>query len=141
MPLELIIVIVIVSYLRKHLKTAVTMPEWNKKLLWVLYVTIALIILHVFVKRFDTIIDWLSFILLALVINEVYRNEKFSDVRFFVTATVPYLVASFLGSFIKLIAPGFYNDWSNWIDASQTVCNFMGDWYVDSYTKTAERTY
>jgi signal transduction histidine kinase len=132
MPLEFIIIIIVVSYLRRSLKTAATIPDWNKKLLWLLYTAIALIVLHFFMKSFDAPIQWLAIILLSLLMYTIYKNEKFSTARFLITAIVPYIIASFINEVIKLISKTFYNEWHNWLDASKTFAIIwgIGTWIV-----------
>ena len=132
MPLELIIIIIIVGYLRKQLKTATTMPVWNKRLLWLLYVAIALIVVNFVARVSDVAVQWLSIILLSLLMYIIYENEKFSIAKFFLTAVIPYLVASFITQVVRLISMHFYTQWHNWFDTSKTFAIIwgIGTWIV-----------
>ena len=132
MALEFIIIIIVVTYLRKHFKTAVTMPEWNRKLLWLLYITIALMVLELFAKRFNAPIGLLAIVLLSWLTYVIYTNEKFTGAKFFVTAIVPYIIASAVNGLVKLISVNFYNEWSNWLNASETFAIIwgIGTWIV-----------
>ncbi|HYJ63030.1 MAG TPA: ATP-binding protein [Parafilimonas sp.] len=132
MPLELIIIIIIVGYLRKQLKTATTMPVWNKRLLWLLYVAIALIVVNFLARVSDVAVQWLAIILLSLLMYIIYENEKFSIAKFFLTAVIPYLVASFITQVVRLISMHFYTQWHNWFDTSKTFAIIwgIGTWIV-----------
>ena len=132
MPLELIIIIIIVGYLRKQLKTATTMPVWNKRLLWLLYVAIALIVVNFVARVSDVAVQWLAIILLSLLMYIIYENEKFSIAKFFLTAVIPYLVASFITQVVRLISMHFYTQWHNWFDTSKTFAIIwgIGTWIV-----------
>jgi signal transduction histidine kinase len=132
MPLEFIIIIIIVVYLRKALKTAATMPVWNKRLLWLLYITIALMALTFAGRGFHELIHWISIIMLSLLLYVIYKKEQFSIAKFFITAVVPYLVVSFISHAVRLISLSFYNDWSNWLDVSETFAVIwgFGTWVV-----------
>ena len=117
MAFELIIIIAVIVYLRRSLQTAVTMPEWNKKLLWFMYAAIALI---VFQWKFDVIGQWLSLILLSWLTYILYTNEKFKPAKFIITAIVPFLIVSLITGAIKLISTSFYDHWHNWLDTANT---------------------
>jgi two-component system, NtrC family, sensor kinase len=132
MPLELLLIIIIVSYLRKQLKTAATMPVWNKRLLWFLYAAIALIIVNFLAKTSDAIIQWLAIFMLSLLLYVIYKNEKFSIGKFFLIAVVPYLIASFITEVAKLVSMNFYKSWHNWFDTSRTFAIIwgIGTWIV-----------
>jgi signal transduction histidine kinase len=132
MPIEFIIIIIVVTYLRKHFKTAITMPEWNRKLLWLLYATIALIALQLFGKRFNAPIAFVAIVFLSWLMYVIYTNEKFAAAKFFVTAIVPYIIASAVNGLIKLISIKFYNQWHNWLDAAETFAIIwgIGTWIV-----------
>ena len=132
MPFELIIIIIIVSYLRKQLKTAVTMPAWNNRLLWFLYITIALIAANFLAKTSDVLIQWLAIIMLSLLLYVIYNKDKFSIAKFFIVAVAPYLAASFITQVVKLISVSFYMQWHNWFDSSKTFAIIwgIGTWIV-----------
>ncbi len=132
MPFELIIIIIIVSYLRKQLKTATTMPVWNNRLLWLLYIAIALIVVNFLARVSNVAVQWLAIIMLSLLMYIIYENEKFSIAKFFLTAVIPYLVASFITQVARLISMHFYTQWHNWFDTSKTFAIIwgIGTWIV-----------
>jgi len=132
MPFELIIIIIIVSYLRKQLKTATTMPVWNNRLLWLLYIAIALIVVNFLARVSNVAVQWLAIIMLSLLMYIIYENERFSIAKFFLTAVIPYLVASFITQVARLISMHFYTQWHNWFDTSKTFAIIwgIGTWIV-----------
>ncbi len=132
MPFEFIIIIIVVSYLRKSLRTAITMPEWNKNLLWFMYASIALIIPQFFAKRFDVAVQWIAIIMLSWLMYIIHTNDKFRTAKFLITAITPYIVASLINETIKLISTDFYNHWGDWLDASKTFAIIwgIGTWLV-----------
>jgi signal transduction histidine kinase len=70
--------------------------------------------------------------MLSLLMYVLHKNEKFSSAKFFVTAIVPYIAASFINEVVKLISINFYNEWHNWLDASKTFAIVwgIGTWIV-----------
>ena len=84
MPLDPILIIIIVSYLRKFLQIPATMPEWNIRFKWIIYTAIVLIALHFSFSRFNVmsiIVQWLSIALLAYLMYILYSNEKFKTFK------------------------------------------------------------
>ncbi len=148
MSFEFIIVILIVFYLRRSLKTALTMPQWNKQLLWLMYASFAFGIAQFSVSSFYTIGQWLSIIMLAGLLYVIYTNEAFKTARFLITAIVPYLVVSFVEEAVKLVSKSFYNKWSDWGDIAETFAVIwgIGTWIVTrkqqkELTKAREKAY
>ncbi|MEO8711600.1 MAG: ATP-binding protein [Parafilimonas sp.] len=129
MAFELIIIIAVIIYLRRSLQTAVTMPEWNQKLLWFMYAAIALI---VFQFKFTSIGQWLSIILLSWLTYILYTNEKFKSAKFIITAIMPFLVVSVVTGAVNLISTSFYDQWQNWLDTANTftIIWAFGTWFV-----------
>ena len=132
MSFEFIIIIVIVYYLRRSLKTALTMPQWNKQLLWLMYASFAFGIAQLSVGSFYTIGQWLSIIMLGGLLYVISSNEAFKTARFLITAILPYLVVSFVEEAVKLVSKSFYNKWSDWGDIAETFAVIwgIGTWIV-----------
>lgn len=132
MEFQLIITIIIISYLRKTLSMKVSLPEWNKKFWWMMYAAIALLVLHFGYRGSDPVTQWLSLILLSLLIYIIYTNDEFKKASFLVTAAGPYLVVSAIIYLIKLINPAVYEDWHQWLEAinSFAIIWGFGTWFT-----------
>jgi signal transduction histidine kinase len=129
---EFIIIILIVIYLRRALKTKVSMPEWHKKMQWLLYAAIGLIIAQALSDNFRIILHWVGMIMLGYVLYIISTNEKFKESRFLVTAILPMLVVAFIAAIIRIISVDFFYRWGSWIDAIQTFAVIwgVGTWIV-----------
>jgi len=129
MPLDFILIIIIVSYLRKFLQIPATMPEWNVRFKWILYSAIVLIAFHFSFSRFhviSVIVQWLSIALLAYLMYILYSNEKFKSASFLLTAILPYLVVDIFSTFIKMINIDLFNRWNEWISPAETFAIIWG---------------
>ena len=126
MSFEFILIIVIVGYIRKSLKTALTLPEWNKRLLWMLYASIAFIIAQFSVPHFHAIGDWVAIIMLSGLLYIIYKDDTFTTFRFLIMAILPYLAASFIEEAVKLLSIKLYNKFSGWTDAIETFAFIWG---------------
>jgi two-component system NtrC family sensor kinase len=126
MVFQLVILIIIIGYLRKSLDMVVTMPDWNKKLWWISYAAIALIIIHLGYSGSDKIAEWISLFLLAGLMYIINDNEEFKPVGFLLTAVIPYLIVSFITYLIKLINVQLYNDWNQWLQTADTFAIIWG---------------
>lgn len=130
--MEFVIIIVIVSYLRKSLRTAQTMPEWNKRLLWIMYGAICLLAMQGIIPGFEQIGDWLGIASLGALLYVIYKQKEFEEQKFLITALLPLLAASLFKDAVMLISRSFYNEWKTWIDAAGTfaVVWAIGAWVV-----------
>ena len=121
-----VIIILVVIYLQRALKTKLSMPEWHSKLQWVLYVSIGLLVGNVLVDNFRIVLDWFAMIILAWLLYILYTDEKFKEAKFLVTAILPYLVVTFIAEIVRLVNVRFYYRWSSWTDAIQTFAVIWG---------------
>ncbi|HVU83923.1 MAG TPA: ATP-binding protein [Puia sp.] len=132
MSLEFIIIIIVVSYLRKRLQMSLTMPEWNRRFLWLLYGSVGLLILQVSVPRFNAVGNWISIAVLGLLLYIIYKEKVFESERFLVTALLPLLGVLLFEDTIILISRSFYDKWKSWIDPLHAfaVIWALGTWIV-----------
>ncbi len=135
MSLEYIIIILVVVYLRRALKTKISMPEWNTKLQWLLYGSIGLLIAQAVTHNSRIVEDfwrWIGMIVLGWLLYTISTNEKFKESKFLITAILPYLGVAFISETIKLINIDFYNKWHGWSDTLQTFAVIwgVGTWIV-----------
>ena len=139
MSLELVIIALVCTFLRKRLNTAVTMPEWHKKLTWLMYGSFALIALQYTSSLSHSIIQWVSLALLGYLLYVIYTNNEFKAQRFLVTAIVPFLIVSFITESIKLISKDFFNKWSDQLDTANTFAVIwgLGTWFLTQRQRKA----
>jgi len=132
MSLEFIIIILVVIYLRRALKAKVSMPEWNSKLQWLLYISIGLLVAQAVTDNARIVLHWAGMAILGWLLYTISTNEKFKEARFLVTAIVPYLGVAFISETIRLINVDFYNKWHGWSDTLQTFAFIwgVGTWIV-----------
>ena len=132
MSLEFIIIIFIVTYLRRSLKAKVTIPELYQKLQWLMYISIGLFVAEAVNDTFRTLLHWIAMGMLAWVLYMLYTNERLKTARFLVTAILPYLAVSFVIALVKLFNINFFNKWEQWSGAVQTFAVIwgIGTWIV-----------
>jgi len=132
MSLEFIIIILVVIYLRRALKAKLSMPEWNSKLQWLLYISIGLLVAQAVTDNARIVLHWAGMAILGWLLYTISTNEKFKEARFLVTAIVPYLGVAFISETIRLINVDFYNKWHGWSDTLQTFAFIwgVGTWIV-----------
>ncbi len=122
----IVITIIIISYLRKSLHMRLSMPEWNKRLWWLIYSAIALLVFHFAYKESDVVTQWLALLLLSGLMFILYYNEEFKQVRFLLTAIVPYLAVTAIIYLITAIDPQLYNELKSWLEAANTFAIIWG---------------
>jgi two-component system NtrC family sensor kinase len=132
MSLELIIIILVTIYLRRALKTKLSMPEWHRKLQWLFYISIGLLVAQAVTDNARILLHWVAMIILGWLLYVVSTNEKFKESKFLVTAILPYLGVTFIAEIIRLINVDFFNKWHSWADTVQTFAVIwgVGTWIV-----------
>jgi signal transduction histidine kinase len=113
MNIFLIISFFIIVHLRKRLQTATNLPEWDRKLIAVMAVCIGLQIVEFSNSHAKEITKWLSYIILIVIIGNIYFNELFKSVRSSLFAVLPLILVSLLGDLLRLVAKSFYDEWGN----------------------------
>ncbi|MDE3184283.1 MAG: GHKL domain-containing protein [Bacteroidota bacterium] len=132
MSFQLIITIIIIAFLRKSLRMQETMPEWNNKFKGMVFVAVALLVLHFAYSGSDVITQWVSVLLLSWLIYILYENEEFKSVSFLLTAVIPYLGVTVITYVIKLIDIQLYNEWKQWLESANTFAVIwgFGTWFM-----------
>ena len=139
MSLEFIIIILVVIYFRRALKAKLSMPEWNAKLQWLLYISIGLLVAQAVTDNARIVLHWVGMAILGWLLYTMSTNEKFKESKFLVTAILPYLGVSFISETIRLINVDFFNKWQWLVRYPADLCLYLGCWNMDRNTQTAER--
>ncbi len=119
MNIFLIISFVTILHLRKTLNTSVTLPDWDRKLLAVMTICVALQVMEFSYNDSRVIIKWLAYIILLGLMVTIYTQEVFHSARSTVFAVFPLIVVSFLESFLNLIDKSIYDEWNNAFKAAK----------------------
>ena len=136
MILQFAIVLIIASYFRKNLKTAIHYPEWNRRLLIVMVASSILMILP---YTIDGIAKWgelLGCLALGAALYIIYKENFFKAYRFILVAIAPYLITSFLVVVNKLIGGSFYQEWRRPLN---TVNEFAVLWMLGVWGVTTKQ--
>ncbi len=143
-----VFIIIVANYIRRSLKTAITMPEWNKRLLWFMFGSIIMLVMETTVSRFKEPGEWVGVVILGWLLYIIYSRKEFESQKFFISALLPLLIIKFVADSITLVTPGFAAKWKNWTDAAETFAMLWaaGSWVVTrkqrkELTKAREKVY
>ena len=120
MNIFLIIAFSISAHLRKSLNTSAILPDWDRKLLAVMFICIVLQVSEFAYNDSRIITKWLAYIILVALLVTIYTKEIFHSARSTVFAVFPLILVSFLGNFLKLINNTFYDEWDNVFEVAKT---------------------
>ncbi len=107
MTAESIVAIILVSHLRKSLKTKQNLPGWEKILLGLLFASIGLLVLST-IDNTKNLSEWLAHLLLIIIVVIAYKNEEFKPSRTVVYSVIPLLVTGIVDDSLQLINPEWY---------------------------------
>ena len=124
MSLEFIIIILVVIYLRRATEGKAFYARVERKLQWLFYGSIGLLIAQAVTDNSRIVLHWVGMIILGWLLYTMSTNEKFKESKFLVTAILPYLGVTFISETIRLVNVDFYNKWHGWADTVQTFALF-----------------
>ncbi len=101
---ELVIAIVITSYLRKSLSTKNLFPELDRMLSYIFYVAIALMVVNIVNAQLNFITKWMSHFLLLFLLYILYLKKEMGKVKAVLYAVVPFVILSLVEDFAQLLA-------------------------------------
>ena len=134
MVLEFIIVIIISNYLRKSFGKEPSMAAWSRRLLYLMYVSIALLALSLVFDEHDRWFEPIGILLLGLMIYIIHKNPVFKKYRFLIVAALPYLITTFIENAVHSITSTYYKEWKQYLDAANAFAVIwgVGVWIVTS---------
>ncbi len=132
MSFEFAIILAIISYLRKSLKTKEYLPEWHNKLMLLMYAAIFLLCFQFVVSSLAKLYELIALAMLGGLLYLIHTHEKFKPAKFIVVAASPYLGISILIFLIRLISKSFYQSWDSWLEPARTfsIVWGLGTWFV-----------
>ena len=110
MTLQFVLIILMVTYLRKAFQTKIAMPLWHKWLTYILFAGIAAMLLQV-IPYFgmSTIFGFIQDFLAGLLLYFIYKRPEFKPARFLLIALLPCFVLNFINDILKLGTTKFYS--------------------------------
>ncbi|MBS9525827.1 histidine kinase [Litoribacter ruber] len=114
MNVEIIVAIILISYLRTSSLTYEVPLRWKKTLKWGLIVSITVWILDVSTLLGDVFGKVLSILLVGAVIYAILRFKELDKGRQLVFAWLPLLLLSLIIEVVEFIFPQFYKRWDDY---------------------------
>lgn len=115
---ELVLAIVIATYLRKSFQTKLKYPGWHKVLNVILFAGIALLIVDVFVGRWISVTKWLGHALMLYLIYILFVEKVFVRARSILFAIAPFVLLSLLKDISDVTNISRLKVWKNLIDTA-----------------------
>ncbi len=114
----------IIHLLRKTLGTAERLPEWDKVLsnVWIAS-GVVFVLAELF--RLKAMPEWYGKAIYILLFITVYLLRDYRPARLFALALLPLGVLHILTTLVRLVAPGFYDNYADFFD---TVLGFARIW-------------
>lgn len=106
---ESIIAIILVSHLKKVLKTKKNYPKWDRILLGLLFIAIGALFIDISFKS-EYYTRWLVYLIFCYVIYLGYKQTEFKPVRTVIFAVIPLLIISIIANSVEIVSPKFYSD-------------------------------
>ncbi len=132
MLLEVLIAFFIVRYLRSSLQTATKLPKWDRILVAISYIAIALFVLDLTVPFAKPVVPWLSDLLLLYLVYVLYTEKDFLPARSALLAIAPYILLSLFDDIAKLTDPDRLSAWKSFLSTAMvfSVIWMITMWFI-----------
>jgi len=114
-----ILVLIILQILRKQLRTATVLPQWDWWLKAGRAVAVAIMVFYATVKESRPALTWLSDIYLFALAYLVYYQKEFRSVRSALNAFLPLIIVYFVDDVMVLLFQDFHKNWRNYFEAAK----------------------
>lgn len=105
----------LIHYVRSSLQTATSLPDWDRKLLFGRYLSIALIATY-YVTDSPDWFSWLWHTFMVVVLFILYTKDEFRPIRSVTQSVIPFVVISILNDVIEVAAPKFHDEYHDWLE-------------------------
>ena len=118
MRFDIILLIIVFSYLRNILQTKKLLPQLDRYLYYGLIGSVALLVLQTTVHTGRSIAIWLAHaVILGIIYIALTRNE-FKPAKSFIYSIIPVAALSFFEEIFKLIVPSTYDNWKGYFETA-----------------------
>lgn len=118
MNVDLILAIVISTYLGKSFQTKSAYPKWHKILNFIFYTGILLLIVDLSIGKFSTVTKWLGHALVLYLVYILFVEDIFKKVRSILYAITPFVLLSFLKDVLQLVESDLFKKWQGQINTA-----------------------
>ena len=118
MRFDIILLIIVFSYLRSSLQTKKLLPQLDRYLYFGLIGSVALLVLQTTVHTGKSITIWIAHAAVLGIIYIALTRNEFKPVKSFIYSIIPVAVLSFFEEILKLVSPSLYNSWSDYFETA-----------------------
>ena len=113
MYLEFVLLIILIRFIRKDLRTATEMPEWDKLLFKGMIVSIACMLIELVIHSSRPITFWIAQGMFFTLAYLSYNRKEFRNAKSLINAFLPLVIVIFCTYLVQLSDNHFYKKWSN----------------------------
>lgn len=118
MVLQTILTLIILSQLRKTLRTAGRLARWDK-LIWTgIFLGLALLVLNGILEENVQVAIWLSHVLLFGLLYLVFTREEFLSAKPLIFALLPLIAVNFIQDLVKAVDHDFYKSTEDYFETA-----------------------
>ncbi|MFC3416179.1 sensor histidine kinase [Algoriphagus hitonicola] len=115
-----IISLILLYYLKRPMGLITVSPEWKRLFnSGMVLAGVLLILASVKIPLISHLATIISFLVAALIVYLVLKNEELHHRKGMIYAWLPIIVINFLGELTLLISPDFYDSWENYFNITE----------------------
>lgn len=103
----------LIQYVRNALQTSNHHPEWDKRLVFARYISIALLVTF-YIADTPSWFGWLWHVFMVILVGTIYKKEVFQSLRGVVQSVIPFIIVSILSDLVKAVDRTFYDEYDTY---------------------------
>ncbi|RYY67657.1 MAG: GHKL domain-containing protein [Chitinophagaceae bacterium] len=119
MLLPTILLLILLSFMRKSLRKNIDHAEWAKIATGGIILSVGLILLHSSVRPSQPWVAWFSYGLITVLVYYIFTRPPLFSLKPLFLALSPMLAVNFLESLTKLISYSFYKEWDDYFNIAE----------------------
>ncbi len=115
---EFITTFFIFRHLRKMLRGAKQLPDWDRPLLGGMIASIAIVLAGAGIESIRPVALWIPYFFMGFILYAIYTREELTQAKSLMTAVVPFMAVSLVSNLVETITTEFYNSWQSYFEVA-----------------------
>ena len=103
---EFITTFFVFRHLRKLLRDANQLPQWDRWLLGGMIASVAIVLVGAGIESIRPIAQWIPYLFMGFTLYAIYTREELTQAKSQVTAVIPFMTVSLVSNLVELIQCG-----------------------------------
>ncbi len=115
---EFITTFFIFRHLRKMLRDAKQLPDWDRPLLGGMIASIAIVLAGAGIESIRPVALWIPYFFMGFILYAIYKREELTQAKSLMAAVIPFMAVSLVSNLVERITAEFYASWESYFEVA-----------------------